>query len=192
MISHKHKYIFIHVSKTGGSSIEQTLNPKITLDKRAVYKNTRNTRFADKHWSAIMYQQKYKKNYKDYFKFAFVRNPWDRMVSNYKWLRLIDWIDCSFDKWIADPSWGFNAYSYERMICDNSGSIIVDYIGRFETLQQDFDTVCDKIGIPKQQLPHANKTEHKHYTEYYDEETKQFIAKKYARDIELFGYKFGE
>jgi len=66
------------------------------------------------------------------------------------------------------------------------------YIIKFENLQGDFDTVCEKIKIPQKKLTHHNKTNHKHYTEYYDEEIQEVISKRHIKDIGYFGYKFGE
>jgi hypothetical protein len=75
---------------------------------------------------------------------------------------------------------------------DASGNRVIDFVGRFENLQNDFDAVCDTIGVPRQQLLNSNHIQRKRYTEYYDEETREIVAKHHARDIEYFGYKFGE
>jgi len=191
MIDHKHKFIFVHVSKTGGTSIEHALNPNVSLDYSNNSHTTGNTSFKDKHWSPLQYKKEYPTEYESYFKFAFVRNPWDRLVSNYKWLVFIGKIHTSFEDWIIDPTWGFNAYLYTKMLHDNNGNMI-DFVGKFENLQEDFNTVCNKIGLTQRELPHKNKTNHKHYTEYYNNETRQLVAEKYAKDIEYFDYKFGE
>ena len=75
-------------------------------------------------------------------------------------------------------------------IVDENGEVLIDFVGRFENLTSDFETICEKIGIPSISLKHINKSKHKHYTEYYNKETRKIIAEKYCRDIEYFGYKF--
>lgn len=149
------------------------------------------------------------------YKFAFVRNPFDRAVSSYAYSIKNRWFSGSFKQFAKTP---FN--DLHQKACQHSQPLTLhlslhkleyrktcfqfypnqsdfkpdylNFIGKVENIQEDFNTICDKIGIPQQQLPHKNKTKHKHYTEYYDEETREIVAEKYARDIEYFGYKFGE
>ena len=194
MISHKHKFIFVHINKTGGTSIEALLKKYSNKFKQ--------------HQSIIDLNKEASSN--DYFKFTFVRNSWDRFLSLYKYRIKTNQTNLgknsvSFKEW-ANHIYNKNPNYYNipnkmkllmlsdqlDWITDVTGSVDMDFIGRFENLQEDFSTICDRIGIPRQKLPHKNKSEHKHYTEYYDEETKSIVAKKYAKDIEYFGYKFGE
>ena len=76
-----------------------------------------------------------------------------------------------------------------------NGKITVDYIGRYEQLQESFDYVCEQLGISKQVLPHLNLNANKkysHYTDYYTDDTRRLVELVYRRDITQFGYKFGE
>ena len=202
MISHKHKFIFIHIPKCAGTSIEQSLFGKVYVEwdqERKIWKQ---------HATASQIREYYCENYNNYYSFTFVRNPWDKIVSDYFWIQRNLKIKDSFKNYLIlkgkfdDSRLRFPPESrrtrYDHIIpqcdflLDDKGEAMVKFIGRFESIQGDFDTVCDKIGIPRQQLPHKNKTKHKHYTEYYDDETRRIIAEKYAKDIEHFGYKFGE
>ena len=77
----------------------------------------------------------------------------------------------------------------ERNTIPETGHLY-DYVGRTETMQMDMDIICEKIGISKIKLPHVNKTKHKHYTEYYTDETRELVANWHKIDIDYFGFKF--
>ena len=177
MVNHESKVLFIHVIKTGGISIATALNMKEKQNHSTARKIKK--RVGEDVWN-------------DYFKFTFVRNPFDKIVSQYHYNRYgFGFEDATFKEYIQ--AW-FAGKEISRHPQLNSSYINekLDFIGRFENLQEDFNIVCDKIGIPQQELPHKNESKHKHYTKYYDDETRKIVAEKYAKDIERFGYKFGE
>jgi hypothetical protein len=151
----------------------------------------------DKNHVPLWYLKKNipEKEFNLYFKFGFVRNPWSRLVSAYhysvNWYKLNNHPRCNSKKFNDFSTWmnDHNPYKYGNQLRYVRGC---DFIGKTENLQQDFNIICDKIKIPQQQLPHRNATKHKHYTEYYDDETRQIVAEKYAKDIEYFNYEFGK
>lgn len=194
MIDHKNKCIFIHLAKTGGTSIEKCLVQK---DWWHVNRKT-------KHLSAKSASIIYKDYWNEYYKFSFVRNPWSLMPSWYRFRRVKEnqgmdfksfllYYDFSSKTAAGEKSWLPDTLSQFELLIEN-GQPLVDFVGKFENLQENFNTVCDKIKVPHQKLLHVHKTnkKSKHYTEYYNEETKQIVAEKYAKDIEYFGYEFGE
>ena len=189
MINYKHKFIFVHVPKTAGRIIENYL---LNFDS---------IREWQPHHPITDYIKRVK-NFNSMFKFSFVRNPYEKLLSEYFYFRKKDGCNCkrnfdthynTFKKFvISDAVENCSWKNHSTLQIEMANPKYMNFIGRFENLQEDFNTVCDKIGIPRKKIQHRNKTEHKHYTEYYDEETKQFVAEKYAKDIEYFGYKFGE
>jgi len=177
------KFIFIEVPKTASTSIINALYKIIDVSSFDFYKNQKNRLNINLRHCNITQTIELFPETKDYFKFAFVRNPWDRAVSYYFWKNT----EMSFSDFVVSDDFdllGQCDYLYDKM----------DFIGRFENLQNDFDIICEEVGAPKKQLIKINVSvsKHKHYAEYYDEETKQIVAEKYAEDIEYFGYKFGE
>jgi hypothetical protein len=153
-------------------------------------------------------------NLDEYFKFTFVRNPFDRLVSSFFYIsRYSTWkLDVAMRKQfkLGDVDFSFFVKNILLLILknpdrrprhfksqfdfffSNNGESLIDFVGRCEDFQEDFNIICDKIKIPRKQLPYKNASKHKHYTEYYDDETRQIVAEKYAKDIEYFGYEFGE
>ena len=213
MISNKYKYIFLHTPKCGGSSIEKVLlqnetnltdeafagvfwadNLSEEIKKEFFIGKVNETQtHASHHYTADMLKSEFPNKFKDYFKFTFVRNPWDKAVSEWRYFsKIIPDYNIEFKDSINSKKYWGHPYPWtEHAWLQIRFALGCDFVGRFENLQEHFDIVCDKIGIPQQQLPHTNKTKHKHYTEYYDGETREIIAKKYAKDIEYFGYEFG-
>jgi hypothetical protein len=128
-----------------------------------------------------------------------VRNPWDREVSSYEFFDHIGLNNRTFKERLKFritrrgkyyPHEDVLLQSYNYMITDTHGRYLPDYIGKFENLQSDFDNICDKIGKSREKLPHYNKTDRLHYSNYYDDETRDLVASAYATEIKHFGYKF--
>ena len=188
MINYTDKIIFIHIPKCGGTSVKNTLPHKFCGDRHGKLS-----------WDLDKLNDVS-------FCFTFVRNPWSRAVSAFHYLNSGGSQNRQdkmyYRKFLARHKNSFSSYvksgnfkrvkHFKRMSYYLDRIESLDFIGRFENLQEDFNTICDKIGIPRKQLPHKNNTKHKHYTEYYDDETRQIIAQRYAEDIELFKYEFGE
>ena len=201
IIDKNRKIIFIRHQKTASTSIIHMLKLAFhsghgthgNLNKFIYLKTCK--KYDGHHVPLFELKNVYPKVYEnksDYFKFGFTRNPWERLVSAWKYafafMRISRHGKVSFRKFIKEYTNVWLGVEMNTLdFCDGC-----DFIGRFENLQEDFNIVCDKIGIPHRKLPHKNKTKHKHYTEYYDDETRQIVEGKYAKDIEEFGYEFGD
>lgn len=214
MIDHKYKLIFIHISRTGGTSIENAIcgNDWWNIDPHT------------KHLTASEAKSIYKDYWDSYFKFSFVRNPWDRLISCYHlgYYNGVDFLnppinECQeiyFDrKWqdkkgtlftskkigikstlglkyfldnFKPPPWEQNQLIEYTDIID----LPIDFIGKYENLVEDFNYVQNKIGMTKTQLPHINKQEKNKYNYYYDEICIKKIESMYFNSIKQFNYKY--
>jgi hypothetical protein len=129
----------------------------------------------------------------DYFRFSAVRNPWDRFVSGWKYLestRKRSLLDVLTNLPQAGADYRHLTRPQHTILYDENGRLIVHYLIRFESLQQDFDQVCKLIGKPTRRLPHVNQGTRGPYTEYFDDESRQMFLRQFGKDIELFGYKY--
>ncbi len=138
----------------------------------------------------------------EYFKFGFVRNPWDRTVSLYERKKkrvLAQKKETSFEEFVESAKYAsstcirsqFNRYQLDWFL-DYGGNIRVDFIGRYERLEEDWATIARKLGIDTPLLHENESVGRRHYTEYYDRKTKDIIATRFAVDIDYFEYEFGK
>jgi hypothetical protein len=168
MISRKHKFIFVHVPKCGGSSIEAAFGydlwdkkkfPNHFCDKQLLLGRDKQTGKYLQHLTISEIFAIYPDIKSSYFSFSFVRNPWGRAVSDYFYYggprKQKSFKDFLLSLTPLDPSHSIPQYDF---LCDNQGNVTVDFIGRFENLQEDFNIICDKLDIPRQKLPYKMKS----------------------------------
>ena len=208
--------LFIWVPKAAGSSIYRALKESRYRCKRLLnrkkggfiefpytdFDNNGAVTFSHASIEALMEHGIVKTDFfENAFKFCFVRNPWDRLVSLF-FYRGFDKKYENFEHFCLDfkdqeiePIGLFNSKLNSQFndqttwIVGQNGRLLVDFIGRYERLSDDFSKVCKILGIRKK-LPHRNKTDHAHYKKYYNPKTIEIVKRKYIRDIDLFGYEF--
>jgi len=215
LLSYKYNFLFVHIAKTGGTSVRAALEPLRWRDPwyypqwfcsrlSHLSGHRLGTKFP-RHAKIIAAKEMLPKEYFDrLYKFAFVRNPWDLQVSSYHHLRrerprLLEGIAdfSTFVRRKLDPEPPYQYHldtSIERQsdyLVDLSGRIVADFVGHYERLQEDFDLICEQIGIGQRRLPHRRKAiDREDYRRYYDDETAGLVAEYFRRDIENFGYAF--
>lgn len=208
-ISCQENFMFIHIPKTGGTSINKALEKHAIAAQKKYYRTQFIKHAKAKDIKKILGDKVYAK----YFSFAFVRNPWDLMVSSYHWWRQkaeavnrvsglyrgfgepdINKIkSMSFDDFITSKYGRGYINEHKGEIFDwisEDGEIIIDYVGKLETLQEDWQYICSKTGLPFINLSHSNYTKREHYRTYYSEHTRELVAARFRRTIEQFEYEF--
>lgn len=186
----RHKYIddflFVRINKTGGSSVKWALQLPIG------------------HTTALEYIDKIgRQKWDNKFTFSIVRNPWDRVVSQYHYRVKTNQTNLgttriSFRDWVKLVYQENDSFYYDKpkmfmpqldWLIDRNGEVLVEYILRFENLNDDFDTLCKKLG-KSAKLPHIKSTKRANYQDYYDNDTFRIVEKWFKKDIFKFEYKF--
>lgn len=231
MICREFKCIFVHIPKAAGRSVEMYFMNLLNLDREneahreqvLLNDNDDPARGTEKlsHLSAAEYVScghVSQNDFDRYYKFSFVRNPWSRLVSEYRYRNFLshksfkDFVMKKLPKPGRDDKYR-HVMPQSEMLFDDDGRMLVDFVGKFETLQQDFDKVCEQLGFADSRLPHINSSDKKSrelrrkarnilhrnkesglrtYTDFYDEETREYVSTLYQADITNFNYNFND
>lgn len=201
MISLQHKFLFVHAPKTGGNSIQSILQqysedriiPKggdtPVVDRFEVRNDTYGTH---KHSGLSDYRDRIDpEQFKELYKFAVVRNPWELMISFFfsPHRHVSEWDRDSFIKLLGRRPVTASYFTLEENV-DGPIDADLDFLMRQEQLADDFKLACEKIGIPHTALPMHNASKRDHYSKYYDDETIELVAQKYHREIEFGNYEY--
>lgn len=202
MVSDSLKCVFVHVPKTGGSSIRRLFEHR---DRSATHFD---------HLSAAEYVREMgEETFRSYFSFGFVRNPFDRVLSLYtqprgKWETLTDEhkaaLTMPFKRWLRYLLDNFGGTRKRKrrglyrsqvdFLTDGVGGVLVDRVCRFEDLYKEWRYVRQRIGMHGVTLPWVARSPRSKrsgsYRKYYDPESREFVRKLYGQDLDFFGYEF--
>ena len=200
MISLQKRFLFVHIPKTAGNSIQSALRDYSEDQLLALRKEQdgierfglRNPKYKIKKHSTLREYHDVlgEKQFRNLYRFTCVRNPWDRMVSYYftPTLNPETW---DRKKFRGIVSKAVSVADYLRLDEDEKNPFAnVDYIMRFENLADDFRIVCGRLDIPPGVLPQYNRSNREHYSKYYDDELRELVRARFAAEIERFGYTF--
>jgi hypothetical protein len=205
IISFRHKFIFAAVPKTGTHAVRRALRPHLGAEdveqvRLFVQKSLPIPDLARIQHGHITLQELRPhlppEQFDSFFKFAFVRNPFDRFISY-----------CAFvtrnhgefladphrvmDHFARNPPWQHVLFRPQcTFIADDRGALLTDYVGRLEKMQQSYDEIAARIGIASSQLGTVNASKRRDYRAYYTPPLIDAVARLYAKDLELFGYRF--
>jgi len=194
----KNNLIYLKIGKTAGTSIYKgTLQEIVGKFEPSMNKKTNQ----DYEWLQNLNQ----KILDECFCFCFVRNPFDRVVSVATYFKIKpDYFIDNYEKYVTTADnikkpvngeiYSNNHIYFHSQPCSIythvNGKQAVDFIGKFENIQDDFKKMCELVGIEYKELPHMNKTKHGHYRKYYNDERIEKIGRIYSDDIKYFNYKF--
>jgi hypothetical protein len=210
LISGRRQFLFVHIQKTAGSSLRRVLHERVP-DLRP---------FLGTHDTALDAKRALgDAAFGDHLAAAFVRNPWDRLVS---WYAMIVQARTRAPWWrrrraFVPRLWSYvyeNADTFEdflrrctaeiddvdgrKSFCrnqvdyltDGQGRPLVEFVGRYESLDADAGRLFERLGLQGVRLPRVNTSRHRHYSAYYTDALAELVRDRYARDVEAFGYEF--
>lgn len=199
-------FIFIHITKTAGSSINDSMKAALGAHD---YLLTGHVNHELNYFTGLKRDMEHldvpslirilgKKRFDTCFKFCFVRNPWDRAVSLYFWSKKNPWGNPKVKEYVQTHTFedfilkgevpiGLPQYAW---VTDIHKNIAVDFVGRYENLNEDFKKICQRVQVDAPELPHTFKTDHKPFKEYHTQATIDKVAQVFKEDIELFKYDY--